>query len=598
MQARISRTLAWIIFLGFTPHPCTGQSPPKPNILLMLVDDLGIGDLGCFGNDTIRTPNVDRLAREGVRLTQHISAASLCTPSRAAFLTGRYPIRSGMASDDGSRVLYSLGDPAGLPRNETTFAAILRDQGYATALIGKWHLGLNCHGRNDHCHHPYHYGFEYFYGMPYSLVDTCWPNPTRDTQLALSRGMWYFAQHLIALTVLSVLLGKVLRVVPASWFFVLYLGILLFLLGSFWSSSHTSSLYWDCVLMRGHDVMEQPMKAERTASIMIREATSFLERNQEGPFLLFFSFLHVHTPLPTSDAFIGTSRHGLYGDNVQEMDFMVGQLLDALDRLSLTNRTLVYFASDHGGHLEARRGHAQHGGWNGVFKGGKAISGWEGGIRVPGIVRWPGQLIPESAVDEPTSLMDILPTLAILAGGTVPQDRQIDGHDLMPLLRGEQLESRHEFLFHYCERDIHAVRWRPRNRSAIWKVHFVTPNFEPPGAQGCYVSRFCTCLPGQVTPHDPPLLFDLHRDPAESRPLSRDTEPQFDEVIQRVSEAVREHRAALVSTPVQLTHRNKKDPRLWPCCGGVFPYCMCDHEDQGDDQSHPQWTERGYSIPA
>ncbi|XP_049623765.1 arylsulfatase F-like [Suncus etruscus] len=481
-----------------------------------------------------------------------------------------------------------------MSRDGVDFQKAIWRQALRVLALRKWHLGLNCHGRDDHCHHPSHYGFESFYGMPYTLVDTCWPNPTRDTQLAL------FVQHLIALTVLSFVLGKVLRVVSTSWFFLLYLGALLFLLSYFWSSSHTSSLYWDCVLMRGHDITEQPMKAERAASIMIEEATSFLERNQEGPFLLLFSFLHVHTPLPTSDAFIGTSRHGLYGDNVQEMDFMVGQLLNALDRLSLTNKTLVYFASDHGGHQEARRGHAQHGGWNGVFKGGKAISGWEGGIRVPGIVRWPGQLPPETVVDEPTSLMDILPTLAILAGGTLPQDRQIDGHDLMPLLRGEQMVSEHESLFHYCERDIHAVRWRPRNGLALWKVHFVTPNFEPPGAQGCYVSRFCSCLPGQVTAHDPPLLFDLSRDPSESRPLSRDTEPQFDEVIRRVSEAVREHRAALVSTPVQLTHRNKINPRLRPCCG-VFPYCMCDREGLGDTQLHPQGTEgglRGHSIPA
>ncbi|EPQ07558.1 Arylsulfatase F [Myotis brandtii] len=394
----------------------------KPNIVLIMADDLGIGDLGCYGNDTIRTPNIDSLARDGVQLTQHIAAASLCTPSRSAFLTGRYPIRSGMVSNGNDRVIVSLAALSGLPRNETTFAHLVKEQGYSTAIIGKWHQGLNCHYRNDHCRHPSHYGFDYFYGMPFSLYDTCWPDPSRDAELAISGRLWFCVQ-LVAVAALTLALGKLGRVLCVPWALILSLVLFILLLGHFWLDSYQSTLYWNCLLMREQEITEQPMKAERAGSIMVKEAISFLERHREGPFLLFYSFLHVHTPLPTTDDFIGTSKHGLYGDNVEEMDFFVGKLLAAIDDLGLRNHTLVYFTSDHGGHLEARLGHAQLGGYNGIFKGGKGTAGWEGGIRVPGLFRWPGKLPAGNVIDEPTSLMDILPTVAALTGGIVPQDR-------------------------------------------------------------------------------------------------------------------------------------------------------------------------------
>ncbi|XP_008585608.1 PREDICTED: arylsulfatase F [Galeopterus variegatus] len=396
----------------------------KPNILLIMADDLGIGDLGCYGNDTIRTPNIDRLAKEGVQLTQHISAASLCTPSRSAFLTGRYPIRSGMVSDTNHRVIRTLGVPAGLPLNETTFAALLKEQGYSTGLIGKWHQGLNCRTRNDHCHHPYNYGFDFFYGMPFTLYHPCWPDPSRDTELAIESRLWLCVQ-LVAIAVVTLTVGKLSGWISIPWPLILSMVLFVLLLAYFWYASYTPSLYWNCLLMREQEITEQPMKAERAGTIMVKEAISFLERQRHnrGPFLLFFSFLHVHTPLPTTDDFIGTSKHGLYGDNVQEMDYMVGKLLDAINDFGLRNNTLVYFTSDHGGHLEARIGHAQLGGWNGIFKGGKGMGGWEGGIRVPGIVRWPAKLPAGQFIGEPTSLMDVFPTLAAVSGARLPQDR-------------------------------------------------------------------------------------------------------------------------------------------------------------------------------
>ncbi|KAJ7410833.1 hypothetical protein BTVI_52162 [Pitangus sulphuratus] len=394
----------------------------KPNILLFLADDLGIGDIGCYGNNSIRTPNIDRLAREGVKLTQHIAAASLCTPSRAAFLTGRYPIRSGMASSNRYRALQWNAGSGGLPANETTFARLLQQQGYTTGLIGKWHQGVNCESFNDHCHHPLNHGFDYFYGMPLTLRNNCQKNKPPDLDAALQDKLWLYSQ-IITLAVFTLTAGKLTDLISIRWKTIACVTLVGGLFFISWYSSYGFVQYWNCILMRNHDVTEQPMKLERTAFLMLKEAISFIKRNRHGPFLLFVSFLHVHTPLFTTSTFLGKSRHGLYGDNVEEMDWMVGKILDVLDEEGLKNHTFTYFASDHGGHLEAQNGSAQLGGWNGIYKGGKGMGGWEGGIRVPGIFRWPGVLPAGTVTDEPTSLMDIYPTVVHLAEGILPRDR-------------------------------------------------------------------------------------------------------------------------------------------------------------------------------
>ncbi|XP_077002654.1 arylsulfatase F-like isoform X2 [Tamandua tetradactyla] len=474
------------------------------------------------------------------------------------------------------RVVAGLGASGGLPRNESTFAAMLKKEGYRTGLIGKWHQGLNCQSRGDHCHHPLHYGFDYYYGMPYTLIPPCWPDMSREAELDISNKLWICMQ-LLGVLVLTLVLGKLLRWFSVPWALIVSLALLGLLLAYAWLSSYTSSLYWECILMRAQEITEQPMKAERAGTIMVKEAVSFIQRNRHGPFLLFFSFLHVHVPLPTTKKFIGTSKHGLYGDNVEEMDFMVGQILKAIDVNTIRNNTVVYFSSDHGGHLEARNGHAQLGGWNGKFKGGKGMGGWEGGIRVPGILRWPDVLQAGKEIDEPTSLMDIYPTLASLGGAALPRDRVIDGRDLLPLLKGDVQHSDHEFLFHYCGIYLHAARWHQKNSGAIWKVHYVTPNFEGKGSGGCYKSLFCQCTGENVTVHNPPLLFDLSKDPSESTPLSRDTEPLYDLVMTKVGKALGRHQETLTEVPQQLSDYNNNSMWLWPCCG-VFPFCLCDRE--------------------
>ncbi|KAM5290580.1 arylsulfatase L [Glossophaga mutica] len=567
--------------LGCGPSVGTDFSGSRPNILLLMADDLGIGDVGCYGNDTIRTPNIDRLAEEGVTLTQHLAAASVCTPSRAAFVTGRYPLRSGMVSSRGSRVLRWTGVPGGLPANETTFAKILQDQGYATGLIGKWHLGLNCKSSRDHCHHPLHHGFDYFYGMPFSMMADCADWVLSEKRAALQRTL-HLCALLAACVALALTAGKHVGLLPVSWAPPLCSAVAAF---SFSTTSYflgTLIVHADCFLMRNHRITEQPMNLSRMAPLFLREVSAFVHRNKQRPFLLFVSFPHVHTPLVTTEQFLGGSVHGLYGDNVQEMDWMVGQILGALDTEGLVNNTLVYFTSDHGGSLEAHLGSHQYGGWNGIYKGGKGMAGWEGGIRVPGIFRWPGVLPAGRVVSEPTSLMDVFPTVVQLGGGQVPRDRVIDGRDLLPLLRGTAPHSGHEFLLHYCEAFLHAARWHQRDRGAVWKVHYVTPVFPADGAGACYGSVVCPCSGDGVARHDPPLLFDLSRDPSEAHALTPDTEPAFHQVMETVARAVDEHRRTLRPAPLQLdTPNNLWIPWLQPCCG-PFPLCWCDREGDGD----------------
>ncbi|XP_078512184.1 arylsulfatase D-like isoform X1 [Lissotriton helveticus] len=556
-------------------------TPSKPNILLIMADDLGIGDIGCYGNDTIRTPNIDGLAKEGVKLTHHISAAPLCTPSRAAFMTGRYPSRSGMDYSSWHRVLMWLAASGGIPPNETTFAEIMQQQGYSTGLIGKWHLGLSCESRNDHCHHPLKNGFDYFYGMPFTLFEDCDAmggtilNPHLQSRLML-------CSQLVALAVFTLLIGKLTGLLSISWKVYTcftFCGLLFFIS---WYSWYGFARYWNCIIMRNHEIIEQPMRLERSASLMVKEAQAYIARNQQRPFLLMFSLLHVHSPLIVTKMCSGKSKHGPYGDYVEEMDDMVGKILNSLDEKGLKNNTLVYFASDHGAHLEDRKGNVQVGGWNGIYKGGKAMAGWEGGIRVPGILRWPGVLPAGTEIDEPTSLMDIFPTVIHLGGGELPDDRIIDGKNLMPLLQGHVPHSEHEFLFHFCGIHLHAVRWHQKDSGAIWKAHYITPIFHPEGGVGCFDLMFCQCDGPFVAHHYPPLLYDLSKDPSEDRPISEDTEPRFLELIKRIDQAVADHQKTITPVPQQLSLYNAMwKPWLQPCCG-IFPFCWCDAEGDHD----------------
>uniref|UniRef100_H3DGA5 Arylsulfatase H n=1 Tax=Tetraodon nigroviridis TaxID=99883 RepID=H3DGA5_TETNG len=564
------------------------ESVRRPNFVLLMVDDLGIGDVGCYGNDTIRTPNIDRLASEGIKLTQHVAAAPLCTPSRAAFMTGRYALRSGMGGTGRVQVLLFLGGSGGLPPSETTFAKRLQQQGYTTGLVGKWHLGVNCERRGDHCHHPNQHGFSYFYGLPFTLFNDCVPGEGGDVLADLQKTLRNLTIFL-GIGLLTLVFVRGCGLVDISLRLLVVLFSVSILATAVWWMPFKFMPTWNCILMRNQEVVEQPMTVETLPQRLLREAQQFIKRNVDRPFLLFFSMVHVHTPLFRNPAFAGKSLHGLYGDNIEEVDWMIGKMTETVDSLGLANNTLMYFTSDHGGHIEGSTSRAsQQGGWNSFYKGGKAMGGWEGGLRVPGIFRWPGRLAPGRVVDEPTSLMDLYPTLKTLAGDTQPDSRHLDGHDLMPLLEGKVERSEHEFMFHYCGIYLHAVRWHPPGSDSVFKVHFFTPNFSPPGAGGCYNTRICQCFGKHVSHHDPPLVFDLFRDPSESKPLSPETEPRHSEILAQTAKAVERHRNTLVNrqppddvngVPNQLTwEKSLWKPWLQPCCG-TFPFCSCTEDN-------------------
>uniref|UniRef100_A0A8C5LXZ0 Arylsulfatase D n=1 Tax=Leptobrachium leishanense TaxID=445787 RepID=A0A8C5LXZ0_9ANUR len=565
-----------ILIVLFYTYAIHGMKTNKPNILLFLADDLGIGEIGCFGNSTIRTPNIDRLASEGVKLTHHISAASLCTPSRAAFLTGRYPIRSGMTGHSGSAVLSFNAVPGGLPSNETTFSKILKEQGYTTGLLGKWHLGVNCESKTDFCHHPLNHGFDFYYGMPLTLLTDCQDSCPSETHVSFKKDLLFYAQ-LFFLALATIAACKLLNLLPINWKILIFFTICGLSVFMYLYMPYLFFRHWNCVLMRNFDIVEQPVNLEKTASHIVREAKAFINRNRDRPFLLLVSFLHIHTPLFTTEKFRGKSKHKLYGDNIEEMDWMIGEILDVIDKESLINKTVSYFTSDHGAYLEGSEMGPDLVGYNGIYRGGKGMGGLEGGIRVPGIFRWPGVLPAGTEVDQPTSLMDIFTTVIKIGGGQVPQDRIIDGKDLLPLLQQLGTPQHHEFMFHYCMDHLHAARWHDVSNNTVWKVHYMSPRFSPEGSGACHGAKLCSCMGNEVFYHLPPLLFNLSGDPSEECPISYES-TIYSKVLQKIQQAVAAHNSTIDSVPQQMYGSNNKwTPGLQLCCGR-FPYCSCNKE--------------------
>ena len=339
----------------------------KPNIIILFADDLGYGDLGCYGSPVIRTPNLDRMAAEGLRFTDFYSAAEVCTPSRAALLTGRLPIRSGMCGN--RRVLFA-NSAGGLPPAEITLAEALKEQGYATAHIGKWHLGIHEGSR------PLDQGFDSSYGLPYSN--------DMDARPGLPKG--------------------------AS------------------GSPTPPEDGWNVPLIQDGKVIEQPAVQTTLTRRYTEQAMKFITEKKGGPFFLYLPHTFPHVPMFASPDFKGKSRAGIYGDAVEELDWSVGQILDTLRREGLAENTLVFFTSDNGPWLIM----GDQGGSAGLLKDGKG-STWEGGMRVPGIAWMPGRVQP-GVTRGLAHAMDLFPTALALAGAPLPEDVTLDGADLSPVL--------------------------------------------------------------------------------------------------------------------------------------------------------------------
>jgi len=367
----------------------------QPNIIIILADDLGYGDLGCYGHPTIRTPHLDRMAAEGMRFTDFYSAAEVCTPSRAALLTGRYAIRSGMCHDQ-YRVLRRLS-AGGLPDSEITIAQALKPQGYATAAIGKWHLGV---WTNDPAHHPRRHGFDFYFGLPHSNDMNPTPKAPKGAAGRLDQ--------------------------DPEW--------------------------WAAPLFRNEELIEQPADQSTLTRRYTEQAIQFIHEHKDGPFFLYLAHTFPHVPLFASQNFSGKSARGLYGDVVEEIDWSVGQVLGAIREEKLADNTLVFFTSDNGPWLMEGRA----GGSAGLLRDGKG-STWEGGMREPGIAWWPGKIKAGEVCHTLASTMDLFTTSLDLAGARIPTDRVIDGADIRPLLFGTAEVTRDAY-FYYRGTRIFAVR--------------------------------------------------------------------------------------------------------------------------------------------
>ncbi len=442
--------------LGATPSR-------KPNFIFILCDDLGYADVGCFGAKGFRTPNLDRMGRQGMKFTDFYVGAPVCSASRAALMTGCYPDRVGVRgalSPTRSGQEYAVG----LNPNEITVAEMLKQQGYATACVGKWHLG------DVPALLPTSQGFDEYFGLPYSndMLGPCVNKGGDDP-------------------------GK-----------------------------KVNESNPPLPLMEGLETIETCPDQTQLTRRYTERAVSFIKKNQTKPFFLYLAHAMPHVPLHVSTRFSGTSQLGLFGDVMQELDWSVGEVLRTLSDLKIDDNTLVIFTSDNGPWLAKN----ENGGHADPLRDGK-FTRYEGGFRVPCLMRWPGRIPADRECSEVSSTIDVLPTLARLAGGHVPTDRVIDGRDIWPLMSGKRgAKSPHPFFFYGTQ----AVR------NGEWKLYL--PGTYDEGhrdAEAKYHS-------GHVT-YDHVRLYDLSTDISETNEVAG----QHPEIVQRLEKLVAEHTADLTA---------------------------------------------------
>ena len=365
---------------------CNYETPP--NVVFILADDLGYGDLSSYGSKIYRTVNLDQMANDGVKLTSYYAAQPVCSASRAAILTGSYPNRIGISNAFGPE------SNLGINQDELTLAEMLKSNGYETGIFGKWHLG----SREEFF--PTNHGFDKFYGILYS------------------NDMWR------------------------------------------WHPENPESYPQSLMLYSNEDpIMEITDQSNLTKDITT-ESIKFIEENKNKPFFIYIAHPQPHVPLFVSNNFKDFTGNGLYADVIAEIDYSVGRILNSLEQNKLTNNTIIIFTSDNGPWLS----YGDHSGSAGIYREGKGTT-WEGGVRVPSIIKYPKKLKP-AIVDEPVMGIDWMPTIADLTRSKLSNNK-IDGQNIWPLLSGETRKSPHENLyFYYRDNELHSIRMND------WKIHF------------------------------------------------------------------------------------------------------------------------------
>ena len=399
----------------------------KPNIVYIFADDLGYGDLSCYGAKDINTPNIDQIAKQGIKFTEFYSASSVCSPSRAALLTGRYPQRMGI-----NTVFFSESF-TGIPDKEITIPEILKEKGYATGIVGKWHLG----------HHskylPLQHGFDEYFGIPYS----------NDME--------------------------------------------------------------SVVYMRGNEVESYKVKQQYITKTYTKEAQKFITKNKDNSFFLYIAHSMPHVPLYASEEFIGTSKRGLYGDVVQELDWSVGQILKSLREHGILENTLIVFSSDNGPWLAMK----EDGGSAGDLREGKTFT-FDGGMKVPTVAMWKNR-IPQGIINtEVASQMDWFPTIANITGSSIPKGLVIDGLDISKVLTDKGNRKNSDLLF-LDGKQLQGYR------SGQWKVKLPYKGF-----RGNKWKQL-------VKAHDT-LLFNLNTDPGEKNNLFEKYPEKAKEILKEMIE--------------------------------------------------------------
>ena len=361
-----------------------------PNVVIIFTDDQGYGDLGCYGGTHVVTPNLDRLATQGMRFTDFHVAQAVCGASRAALLTGCYPNRLGMLGAPGPT------SKQGIHEREVLISELLRSKGYATAAIGKWHLGH----RTPFL--PLQHGFDSYFGLPYS--NDMWPSHPEKVRFP------------------------------------------------------------DLPLIEGNEIVDAQVSPEDQNTLTKRyteHAVQFIRGNQKKPFFLYLAHTMPHVPLHTSDAFRGKTGKGMYADVIAEIDDSVGQVMSTLHDCGLDDQTLIIFSTDNGPWLS----YGNHGGSAGPLREGKGTT-FEGGVRVPCLMRWPGHIPAGSVCHEMAATIDLFPTIAKLVGAELPS-HPIDGLDIWPLMSGQpDAKTPHETYLYYWGNELQAIR------SGEWKLHF------------------------------------------------------------------------------------------------------------------------------